>query len=119
MIGGSLKALICGSAPTESRTQLYFRMLGIPVLQGYGLTETTALALWTIPNTLNQGEWDRQSAASNEVGENEEIMVRGPKFFQDIGIAGRNRQSAGVMAGSIPAIRRSERRRDTGALSGA
>jgi len=38
MIGGHLKALICGSAPLAIETQLYFMMLGIPVLQGYGLT---------------------------------------------------------------------------------
>ena len=42
MIGRNLKALICGSAPLTPETQLYFSMLGIPVLQVYGLTETTA-----------------------------------------------------------------------------
>ncbi len=43
MIGANLKALICGSAPLNVETQLYFMMLGIPVLQVYGLTETTAI----------------------------------------------------------------------------
>ena len=43
MIGSNLKALICGSAPLSLETQLYFMMLGIPVLQVYGLTETTAI----------------------------------------------------------------------------
>jgi len=42
MIGGKLRALICGSAPLSVETQLFFMMLGIPVLQVYGLTETTS-----------------------------------------------------------------------------
>jgi long-chain acyl-CoA synthetase len=41
MVGENLKALICGSAPLTPETQDYFSMLGIPVLQVYGLTETT------------------------------------------------------------------------------
>ena len=39
-IGPNLKALICGSAPLAIETQLFFQMLGIPILQVYGLTET-------------------------------------------------------------------------------
>jgi len=35
----NLRALICGSAPLARETQLFFMMLDIPVLQGYGLTE--------------------------------------------------------------------------------
>ncbi len=49
MIGGNLKALICGSAPLNVDTQLYFNMLGIPVLQVYGLTETTAICTMDDP----------------------------------------------------------------------
>ncbi|MFZ0800352.1 MAG: AMP-binding protein, partial [Terriglobales bacterium] len=37
MIGGKLRALICGSAPLSVETQQFFMMLGIPVLQVYGL----------------------------------------------------------------------------------
>src|SRR6266849_6307200 len=41
--GPHLRALICGSAPLAPETQQFFLMLGIPVLQAYGLTETTAI----------------------------------------------------------------------------
>src|SRR5205823_2795326 len=43
MVGENLNALICGSAPLPPETQSYFAMLGIPVLQVYGLTETTGI----------------------------------------------------------------------------
>src|SRR6266478_8959205 len=41
--GAHVRALICGSAPLAPETQKFFLMLGIPVLQAYGLTETTAI----------------------------------------------------------------------------
>jgi long-chain acyl-CoA synthetase len=50
MMGENLKALICGSAPLSAETQLYFMMLGIPVLQVYGLTETTGICTMDDPN---------------------------------------------------------------------
>ncbi len=51
MIGNKLRALICGSAPLNIETQLFFMMLGIPVLQVYGLTETTAICTMDDPGT--------------------------------------------------------------------
>ena len=64
MIGPNLKALICGSAPLNVETQLYFNMLGIPVLQVYGLTETTAICTMDDPRHVEPGRVGRRSAAS-------------------------------------------------------
>ena len=55
MIGPKLKALICGSAPLAIDTQLYFMMLGVPVLQVYGLTETTAICTMDDPQHVTPG----------------------------------------------------------------
>src|SRR6266403_57030 len=41
--GPHIRALLCGSAPLAPETQQFFLMLGIPVLQAYGLTETTGI----------------------------------------------------------------------------
>src|ERR1700722_6161805 len=49
MVGENLEALICGSAPLTPETQDYFSMLGIPVLQVYGLTETTGICTMDEP----------------------------------------------------------------------
>src|SRR5260370_33522762 len=43
MIGGKLRALICGSAALGVAAPPFFMMLGIPVFQGDGLHETTAI----------------------------------------------------------------------------
>jgi long-chain acyl-CoA synthetase len=82
MIGKNLKALICGSAPLSAETQLYFMMLGIRVLQVYGLTETTAICTMDDPNHVEVGRVGPAIAGMEmRLGENEEIVVRGPNIF--------------------------------------
>ena len=48
-LGPNLRALICGSAPLARGDAAFFQMLGIPVLQVYGLTETTAICTMDDP----------------------------------------------------------------------
>jgi long-chain acyl-CoA synthetase len=82
MIGKNLKALICGSAPLSAETQLYFMMLGIRVLQVYGLTETTAICTMDDPNHVEVGRVGPAIAGMEmRLGENDEIAVRGPNIF--------------------------------------
>jgi len=82
MIGSNLKALICGSAPLSVETQLYFMMLGIPVLQVYGLTETTAVCTMDDPGHVEPGRAGPAiRGVEMKVGENDEIVVRGPNVF--------------------------------------
>ncbi|MGH9504720.1 MAG: AMP-dependent synthetase/ligase [Terriglobales bacterium] len=82
MIGGNLKALICGSAPLNVDTQLYFNMLGIPVLQVYGLTETTAICTMDDPGRVEPGRVGPAiSGVEMKLGESGEIVVRGPNIF--------------------------------------
>jgi len=83
MIGANLKALICGSAPLNVETQLFFMMLGIPVLQVYGLTETTAICTMDDPHHAEPGRVGPAIAGIEmKLGENDEIIVRGPNIFQ-------------------------------------
>jgi long-chain acyl-CoA synthetase len=81
--GGNLRALICGSAPLAVETQQFFMMLGIPVLQAYGLTETTAICTMDNPQIPVQPGYVGQAITGIEmkVAENEEIVVRGPNIF--------------------------------------
>jgi long-chain acyl-CoA synthetase len=82
MIGQNLKALICGSAPLNVETQLFFMMLGIPVLQVYGLTETTAICTMDDPRHVEPGRVGPAiEGVEMKLGENDEILVRGPNIF--------------------------------------
>ena len=82
MLGANLRALICGSAPLAVETQLYFAMLGVPVLQVYGLTETTAICTMDDPRSVEPGlAGPAIPGIEMKLGEHQEILVRGPNVF--------------------------------------
>lgn len=95
--GSHLMALICGSAPLSPETQQFFLMLGIPVLQGYGLTETTGICTLDDPRLPVEPGHVGQAVPGIEmrIGENEEILVRGPNIFA--GYWNRPEETAKVM----------------------
>jgi long-chain acyl-CoA synthetase len=95
--GGNLRALICGSAPLAVETQQFFMMLGIPVLQAYGLTETTAICTMDNPQIPVEPGYVGQAITGIEmkVVENEEIVVRGANVFP--GYWNRPEETAKVM----------------------
>jgi long-chain acyl-CoA synthetase len=96
MAGQNLKALICGSAPLIPETQDYFRMLGIPVLQVYGLTETTGICTMDDPaNPVPARVGPAIPGIEMRLGENDEIIVRGPNVFP--GYWNRPQQTAEVL----------------------
>jgi long-chain acyl-CoA synthetase len=81
--GPNIRALICGSAPLAPETQQFFLMLGIPVLQAYGLTETTAICTLDDPRVPVEPGYVGTvvNGIEMKIGENEEILVRGPNIF--------------------------------------
>jgi long-chain acyl-CoA synthetase len=81
-LGPNLNALICGSAPLAKETQLFFMMIGIPVLQVYGLTETTAICTMDHPYRVVPGRVGPAiPGIEMRLGETDEILVRGPNIF--------------------------------------
>ncbi len=81
--GTHLRALICGSAPLAPETQQFFLMLGIPVLQAYGLTETTGICTLDDPRVPVEPGYVGSVITGIEMklAEGEEIIVRGPHIF--------------------------------------
>jgi long-chain acyl-CoA synthetase len=96
MLGENLKALICGSAPLAPETQDYFRMLGIPVLQVYGLTETTGICTMDDPDhPVPSRVGPAIPGIEMKLGENDEVIVCGPNVFP--GYWNRPQQTADVL----------------------
>jgi long-chain acyl-CoA synthetase len=81
-VGVNLKALICGSAPLALDTQLFYMMIGIPVLQAYGLTETTGICTLDDPHHVEPGRVGTAvPGIEMTLAEDGEIIVRGPNIF--------------------------------------
>jgi long-chain acyl-CoA synthetase len=95
--GPNLRALICGSAPLAPETQNFFLMLGIPVLQVYGLTETTGICTMDDPSgSVDTGHVGPTiNGIEMKIAENEEIVVRGPNVFP--GYWNREEETARVL----------------------
>lgn len=81
--GPHIHALICGSAPLAPETQQFFLMLGISVLQAYGLTETTGICTMDDPRLPVEPGYVGAAVTGIEMrlGDNDEIIVRGPHIF--------------------------------------
>jgi len=97
--GLNLRALICGSAPLAPETQQFFLMLGIPVLQAYGLTETTALCTLDDPRVPVEPGYVGPAIPGVEMqlADNDEIIVRGSNIFS--GYWNRPEETARVLRG--------------------
>jgi long-chain acyl-CoA synthetase len=81
--GPNLRGLVCGSAPLAPETQEFFAMLGIPIWQVYGLTETCGICTMDNPRMAAEPGRVGQSVPGIEMktGENDEILVGGPNIF--------------------------------------
>jgi long-chain acyl-CoA synthetase len=95
-IGANLEFLVCGSAPLSEQTQRWFQMLGIPVYQVYGLTETTAIVTIDDTDDVRPG-WVGRAIPGCELklGEGSELLCRGPNVF--VGYYGRPIDTAAVL----------------------
>ncbi|WES65673.1 AMP-dependent synthetase/ligase [Microbacter sp. GSS18] len=83
-MGGRVKYAVSGSAPLGERLGHFFHSLGITILEGYGLTETTAPA--TV-NLAHKSKIGTVGPALPGVGirldEDGEIQVRGINVFRE------------------------------------
>jgi long-chain acyl-CoA synthetase len=74
--------LICGSALLAEETQRWFQMIGIPVYQVYGLTETTAIVTMDEPGREVPGKVGHAIACNTlKVGPGDELLVLGDNVF--------------------------------------
>ena len=99
--GGDLRGLVCGSAPLAPETQDFFAMLGIPIWQVYGLTETCGICTMDNPQIPSEPGRVGQAIPGIDllVGENNELVVRGPHVFP--GYWNRPEETAKALRGGV------------------
>lgn len=96
-LGGRLRAAICGGSPLGRRLGLFFAAVRIFVLEGYGLTETTAAATVNPPTRPRFGTVGQPLPGTTvRIADDGEILIRGGQVF---GSYWRN-QNASVRAAS-------------------
>lgn len=81
-MGGQVLYAVSGGAPLGSRLGHFFRGIGVTVLEGYGLTETTAPATVNTPEQVKIGTVGPPlPGVGIRVAEDGEILIRGNNVF--------------------------------------
>ncbi len=82
-MGGRVTHAISGGASLGSRLGHFYRGLGLMVLEGYGLTETTAGSTLNIPQALHIGSVGQPVFGTQvRIAEDGEILLKGPHIFK-------------------------------------
>jgi long-chain acyl-CoA synthetase len=82
-LGGRCRYAVSGGAPLGERLGHFYRGIGITVLEGYGLTETTAAVTVNRPDALKIGTVGRPLHGSSvRVADDGELHVRGGQVFR-------------------------------------
>jgi long-chain acyl-CoA synthetase len=77
-MGGRVRFAVSGGAPLGPRLGHFFRAIGLIVLEGYGLTETTAPAMIARPDAIKIGKVGQLLPGCGiKVNEDGEILLRG------------------------------------------
>jgi long-chain acyl-CoA synthetase len=82
-MGGKLMYAISGGAPLGSRLGYFFAGIGLTVLEGYGLTETTAPAMIARPSQVKIGKIGRVLPGCGvKIAADGEILLRGNNIMR-------------------------------------
>lgn len=81
--GGRVRVAVSGGAPIPQVISRTFLALGMPLLQGYGLTETAPVVACNTPAENHPDSVGRPlPGVQVRIGEHEELLVRGPNVMR-------------------------------------
>lgn len=82
-MGGRVTHAISGGASLGARLGHFYRGLGLVVLEGYGLTETTAGTTLNIPTALKIGSVGKPIfGTAIKIADDGEVLIQGPHVFK-------------------------------------
>ncbi|MER7590141.1 long-chain fatty acid--CoA ligase [Micromonospora sp. NPDC127501] len=82
-LGGRCRDAISGGAPLGARLGHFFRGIGVTVLEGYGLTETSPAAAANLPGGTRMGSVGRPlPGVTVRIEDDGEILISGELVFQ-------------------------------------
>jgi long-chain acyl-CoA synthetase len=81
-LGGHMEFLMSGGAPLAPELIRKWELIGIPVLQGYGTTETApAISIVTLKNYNRESVGKPVPGVQVKIADDGEVLVKGPNVF--------------------------------------
>ncbi|MDQ4129866.1 MAG: long-chain fatty acid--CoA ligase, partial [Actinomycetota bacterium] len=83
IFGDNLELAFTGAAPIAPEILRFFAGAGVTILEGYGMTETSAAATLNTPSEVSWGTVGKPLPASEvRLADDGEVLMRGPHIFQ-------------------------------------
>jgi long-chain acyl-CoA synthetase len=83
LFGGRIRQCVTGAAPIAREILEFFFACGIPVMEGYGMTETSTVATVNTPEEHRFGSVGKPlPGVEVRIGDDGEVLIKGPNIFQ-------------------------------------
>jgi long-chain acyl-CoA synthetase len=83
LFGGRCEQCVTGAAPIAKEILEFFYACGVPVMEGYGMTETSTSATVNTPDEYRFGSVGKPlTGVEAKIAEDGELLLRGPNIFR-------------------------------------
>jgi long-chain acyl-CoA synthetase len=84
LFGGRIRQCVTGAAPIAREILEFFYACGVPVMEGYGMTETSTVATVNTPEEHRFGSVGKPlPGVEVKIADDGEVLVKGPNIFQE------------------------------------
>jgi long-chain acyl-CoA synthetase len=84
ILGGRMRVMISGGAPLSKKIAWFFRDAGIVILEGYGMTESSAATTVNLPGQNQIGTVGPAAPGTElKIAEDGEILIKGPGVMRE------------------------------------
>jgi long-chain acyl-CoA synthetase len=84
LFGGRIRQCVTGAAPIAKEILEFFYACGVPIMEGYGMTETATAATSNLPDSFRFGSVGKPfPGVEVKIADDGEVLLKGPNIFKE------------------------------------